>query len=81
MNNAKPDRSRHFLTLIDDYSSYTLRFSEAKSNVIEEYVTIIRNQFERNPVVIRSGRGGEYKMKRLGAILPRKRDCSAVHSR
>ena len=70
INTATSGGSRYFLTMIDDFSRYTMvyffkRKSEA-AEVIEEYVTMVPNRFRRSPIVIRSDQGGEYKSKRLG---------------
>lgn len=67
MNTMSPGGSRYFLTMIDDHSRYTVVYflkkkSEA-ADVIEDYVSMVKNRFGRCPTVIRSDQGGEYKSK------------------
>lgn len=58
MNTVSPGGSRYFLTMIDDHSRYTVVYflkkkSEA-ADVIEDYVSMVKNRFGRCPTVIRS---------------------------
>lgn len=57
-------KKRYFLSLIDDYSKYTvIYFLRNKSEVevkIKEYIAMVENEFGKKPKVIRSDRGGEY---------------------
>lgn len=70
MNTTSPGGSRYFLTIIDDFSRYTMvYFLKRKSEAIdriEDYVNMVHNRFGRNPMIIRSDQGGEYKARRLG---------------
>lgn len=64
MQTATPGRKKYFLTLIDDYSRYTVvYFLENKSEVpayIKEYVQYVKTKFNRKPKIIRSDNGGEF---------------------
>lgn len=55
---------RYLLTLIDDYSKFTvISFLSHKSEVevrMKEYIDLVNNRFGYKPNIIRSDRGGEY---------------------
>jgi transposase InsO family protein len=64
INPATPSGTRYFLTIIDDYSRFTITYfmkqkSEVASN-IKQYVRQVENQFGFKPKKIRSDQGGEY---------------------
>lgn len=68
-NTATPSGNRYFLSLIDDYSRFTVIYllkekSEAKEKV-KEFVHFCKNYFGRKPKVIRADGGGEYVNKDL----------------
>lgn len=57
-------KKRYLLTIIDDYSRYTIiYFIRNKSEVsekVKEYIAMVKNKFNCKPKTIRSDRGGEY---------------------
>jgi len=59
-----PGKKRYLLTLIDDYSRYTIIYLMAnKSEVpekIKEYIHLMKTKFNITPKVIRSDKGKEY---------------------
>lgn len=64
MHTQTPSGAVYVMTMIDDYSRYTVvyilkRKSEAADKIIE-YVNLVNNQFGRKPKIIRSDGGGEY---------------------
>lgn len=63
----------YFLTMIDDFSRYTvIYFLRHKSEVeekIKEFVAMAKNQFGRAPKILRTDGGGEYIAKSLKAFL------------
>lgn len=73
MQTATPGGNRYFMTMIDDYSKYTVLYLlKNKSDVaakIKEYVKFVQTKFERTPKVIRSDRGGEYVNEELKKFL------------
>ena len=69
MNTVSPGGCRYFMTMIDDFSRFTVvyflqRKSEAAER-IQQYVRMVETRFGRKPVVIRSDQGGEYKSTHL----------------
>jgi hypothetical protein len=64
MQTVTPGGSKYFLTLIDDYSRYSVLYLlKNKSEVtvkVKEYVKFVQTKFNRTPKVIRSDNGGEY---------------------
>lgn len=67
--NVTPGGKKYFMTLIDDFSRYTVvyllaRKSEAVAK-IKEFVRMVEQQFGRKPRTIRSDNGGEYCTKEL----------------
>ena len=73
MQTATPGGNRFFMTMIDDYSKYTVLYLlKKKSDVaakIKEYVKFVQTEFNRTPKVIRSDRGGEYVNEELRQFL------------
>lgn len=73
MQTNSPSGKRYVLTLIDDFSRYTVIYLlREKSEVelkIKEYVEMVKNKFSKQPKVIRSDRGGEYINKNLVEYL------------
>lgn len=64
MQTATPSGNRWFLTLIDDFSRFTVvRLLQAKREAeaaIREYVALMQVRFQRPPTVLRSDNGREY---------------------
>jgi len=64
MQTMTPGKKRYILTLIDDYSKYTVVYLlEHKSEAIEkiqDYVRHMKTKFKKTPKIIRSDRGREY---------------------
>lgn len=62
-----PRGNRYVLTLIDDYSRYTiiylLQTKDQAAARIEDFILYAMNKFEKPPKIIRSDRGGEYTGK------------------
>lgn len=73
MQTESTGKKRYLLTLIDDYSKYTVvYFLRQKSEVhqkIEEYVAMVNNKFNRYPKILRSDNGGEYLSEQLLSFL------------
>lgn len=72
METVTPSGNRYIMTLIDDFSRYTVVYllrkkSEAASK-IKEYVRWVKNVFGRKPLVIRSDGGGEFMNRDLQAF-------------
>lgn len=65
--------NRYLLTLIDDYSRFTVvRLIKSKtevSKVIQEYIAIMSNRFGRKPVTLRTDNGREYTSRDLEEYL------------
>lgn len=72
MSNVTPGGSRYLMTLIDDFSRYTVVFLlQKKSDVascIKRFVAHVKTRFGRAPCVIRSDGGGEYVNNELRAF-------------
>lgn len=73
MQTVTPGGNRYFMTMIDDYSKYTVLYllknkSEATGK-IKEYVKFVQTKFRCTPKVIRSDRGGEYVNEELSKFL------------
>lgn len=69
-------KKRYVLTLIDDFSRYTVIFflrqkSEA-TDKIKEYIAMVENKFNRKLKILRSDRGGEYIAENLKSFLKSK---------
>ncbi|GAB1862403.1 hypothetical protein CAJAP_03482 [Camponotus japonicus] len=64
MQTVTPGKKRYILTLIDDYSKYTVVYlMEHKSEVtekIQEYINNMKTKFKKVPKIIRSDQGREY---------------------
>lgn len=64
MKNVTPGGNAFFMTIIDDFSRYTvvclLRHKSDAAACIKRYVAHVKNLFGRAPCVIRSDGGGEY---------------------
>lgn len=69
MQTVTQSGNKYFLTLIDDYSRYTVVYLlREKSNVFGKkkvYVETIKNKFGKFSTFIRSDIGCEYKSQRL----------------
>lgn len=72
MSNVTPGGNRYLMTLIDDFSRYTVVCLLTKksdvTNCIKRYVAHVKTRFGRAPCVIRSDGGGEYVNKELQAF-------------
>lgn len=73
MEVATPGGNRYFMTMVDDFSGYTVIYllkakSEAESK-IREYFNLVKNQFGRPPRVLRTDGGGEYSGSSLKKFL------------
>lgn len=64
IKSTTPGGSRYLMTLIDDFSRYTvvclLRQKSDAAGCIQRFVAHVKNRFGRAPCVIRSDGGGEY---------------------
>lgn len=64
MQTISPSGKRYILTLIDDFSRFTMIYLLREKSEVEgkltEYVALVKNKFSCIPKVIRSDRGGEY---------------------
>lgn len=64
MEVATPSGNRFYLTMVDDFSGYTVLYLlKAKAEVdskVREYCSMVKNQFGRYPRIIRTDGGGEY---------------------
>lgn len=64
MQTESMGHKKYFLTIIDDFSKYTvvyfLRHKSEASEKIKHYIAMVQNKFNKKPKVIRSDRGGEY---------------------
>lgn len=73
MKTASASGKRYILTLIDDFSRFTvIHLLEKKSEVFQkfkEYVEMVKTMFGKKPKYIRSDRGGEYVNKEFHAYL------------
>jgi len=69
MQTMTPGKKRYILTMIDDYSRYTMVYLIGhKSEVpdkIREYIKAVKTRFKAVPKVIHSDRGKEYVNQRL----------------
>lgn len=66
-------KKRYLLTLIDDYSKFTVVYflrqkSETEQN-IRNYIALVKNKFNKKPKILRSDRGGEYMSENLLSFL------------
>lgn len=68
-----PGKKRYILTMIDDYSRYTVIYLMTnKAEVldkIQEYIQSVKTKFNTVPKVIRSDKGKEYVNHKLQAIF------------
>lgn len=66
-------KKRYLLTLIDDYSKFTvvyfLRQKSETEQKIREYIAFVKNKFNKKPKILRSDRGGEYMSESLLSFL------------
>lgn len=83
MQTKTPGNKRYVLTLIDDYSKYTVVYLlEHKSDVsekIQDYVRSMKTKFKKVPKVIRSDQGREYVNINLKDFL-RKEGIEVQHT-
>lgn len=73
MQTASNTGKRYILTLIDDFSRFTVisllsHKSEVESR-IKEYISLVNNKFGGKPKIFRSDRGGEYLSNQFKAYL------------
>lgn len=73
MQTATPGGKRYIITIIDDYSRFTVikllsHKSEAES-AIRQFVEFTKTKFGRKPKLMRSDRGGEYTGNQLKEYL------------
>jgi len=73
MQTMTPGKKRYLLTLIDDYSRYTIIYLMAnKSEVpekIKEYINLMKTKFNITPKAIRSDKGKEYVNQQLQTLF------------
>lgn len=73
MPTATPSGNRYFLTLIDDYSRFTvIRLLKSKAEVpglIKEYIAEMSVRFGRKPIALRTDNGKEYISSELTDFL------------
>lgn len=73
MQTASNTGKRYVLTLIDDFSKFTvISLLSHKSEVearIKDYIGLVNNKFGRKPKIFRSDRGGEYLGNEFKAYL------------
>lgn len=73
MQTTTPGGNKYFMTVIDDYSRYTMVYLlKNKAEVmprLTEYVKYVQTKFGRTPKKIRSDRGGEYTSDNLRNFL------------
>lgn len=76
MQTMTPGKKRYLLTMIDDYSRYTVIYLMAnKSEVpdkIQEYIQSMKTKYNIVPKAIRSDKGREYVNYRLQVIQKRR---------
>lgn len=64
---------RYILTLIDDFSRFTvvslLRHKSEVEDRIKEYISLVHNKFGGKPKIFRSDRGGEYLSNQFRTFL------------
>lgn len=75
MQTPTPSGNRYFLTLIDDYSRFTVvRLIKSKDEVpkvVQEYIASMNTRFGRKPIAIRTDNGKEYVTQELKNFLKR----------
>ena len=73
MQTTTPGGNKYFMTVIDDYSRYTMVYLlKNKAEVmprLKEYVKYVQTKFGRTAKKIRSDRGGEYTSDNLRNFL------------
>lgn len=76
MQTESCSKKRYLLTVIDDYSKYTvvyfLREKSETAQKIKEYIAMVKNIFGKIPKIIRSDNGGEYIAQDLRSFLKTK---------
>ncbi|OUC43869.1 integrase core domain protein [Trichinella nativa] len=76
MLTATPSDHRYMMTLIDDYSRFTvvylLKTKDEAVDRIKDYVATLHTKFGRNPVTLRTDNGREYVNQRLRSFLREK---------
>ncbi|KRZ71003.1 Retrovirus-related Pol polyprotein from transposon TNT 1-94 [Trichinella papuae] len=76
MPTATPSDHRYIMTLIDDYSRFTvvylLKTKDEAVDRIKDYVATLHTRFGRNPVTLRTDNGREYVNQRLRNFLREK---------
>lgn len=73
MQTATPSGNKYFLTLIDDYSRFTvvrlLKSKDEVPGVIKEYIAAMSTRFNRKPFALRTDNGKEYVSSELSNFL------------
>lgn len=73
MQTTTPSGNRYFLTLIDDYSRFTvvrlLRTKEEAAGAVKDYIAAMGARFGRKPMALRTDNGREYLSKDLIEFL------------
>lgn len=75
MQTTTQQGNRYFLTLIDDYSRFTvvrlLKSKDEVPGVVREYLAAMATRFGRKPMVLRTDNGKEYITRELDEFLRR----------
>lgn len=73
MQTTTPSGNRYFLTLIDDYSRFTvvrlLKSKDEVPGIIKEYIAAMSTRFGRKPIILRTDNGREYVSSELSKFL------------
>lgn len=73
MQTATPSGNRYFLTLIDDYSRFTVvRLLKSKDEVpdaIKDYIAVMSTRFGKKPMILRTDNGKEYMSLEMSDYL------------
>lgn len=73
MQTATMSGKRYLLTVIDDFSRYTVIYMLREKSEVEvklkEYVAMVQNKFAMKPKIVRSDRGGEYTGEKVTSFL------------
>jgi len=73
MQTVTPSGNKYFLTLIDDYSRFTvtrlLKTKDEVPDVIKEYIAAMSVRFDRKPLALRTDNGREYVTTELTSFL------------
>ncbi|XP_046142820.1 ATP-dependent DNA helicase pif1-like [Osmia bicornis bicornis] len=84
MQTMTPSHKRYLLTLIDDYSRYTvmylLRHKSEVAQRIQEYIQHAKTKFNKTPKVFRSDRGTEFVNKDLKDLFSKEAMLTTINS-